>query len=424
MTKQKKTTVVQHNKLIQSNYRTTLQEKRIILWVMSQIKFEDKDFKRYILKISDFAKMLGFNNNHNIYKEVEGITSKLLSKVIHIEEPDEKKLIQTSFFSSAIYKYGEGTVEFTFDPSLKPYLLALRNNYTSLSLNTVIQFTSQYAIRIYELLKQYSTIGFRIIDLKELKSYLGIPASEYQLYSSIKNRILKFAERDINNKSDINFSYIEIKNGKKVSALKFIITKNKNFVEPEHYIPQAIAVSEVINKESYTIENYLSSTLDQLINTWGISKKKAEEIISSYEDSYILNIISSVKAVGERKGFGNAAAYLIKAIEGNWSNKSLDEVVKTLNVNESENILTHAEDPKWKNTLVLLKPKLGDEAFRSWFNRVNFVKFEDQKLSLSVPTKFVAEYISTHYERKIIKSWKEANQEEDIRLNIIVRNQP
>ena len=47
-------------------------------------------------------------------------------------------------------------------------------------LENILSLSSFYAIRIYELLKQYEKIGKRGINIKELRGYLGIKEGEYK----------------------------------------------------------------------------------------------------------------------------------------------------------------------------------------------------------------------------------------------------
>jgi len=61
-----------------------------------------------------------------------------------------------------------------FDPSLKPYLIQLKREFTQASLSTVLPLKSVYAIRLYLLLKQYRGIGKRALSLEEMREMLGI----------------------------------------------------------------------------------------------------------------------------------------------------------------------------------------------------------------------------------------------------------
>ncbi|AVM73387.1 Initiator Replication protein [Magnetospirillum gryphiswaldense MSR-1] len=57
-----KALVKRHNHLIEARYRLTLQEQRLLLWLFSEIKPEDTDFKRYRVRIADLAKLIGISD--------------------------------------------------------------------------------------------------------------------------------------------------------------------------------------------------------------------------------------------------------------------------------------------------------------------------------------------------------------------------
>ena len=400
----RKTLVVQHNKLIQGNYKTTLQEKRLILWLMSQIQATDKDFKRYTLKISDFAKMLGIEANHNLYAELQKITKNLLSKVISLELPRDKQLIQASFFSSAIYKYGTGTVEFSFDPALKPYLLELNKHFTSISLSAVIRFSSFYSIRIYELLKQYAPIGARVIDVRVLRSYLGISDSEYKLYASFKNRILKIAQREMNTKSDLFFDYQEIKVGRKVQSIRFILRKNAQFQRVDSYIPKPVSVAS--HPDAKLADNTMErDILHVLVDVWGISKSVASCLIEQYSESYIKNIIESVKTTIGQREISNVSGYLTKAIRNNWKRKSSHEAQQSINAGKLAEHIDSATNEIWRLVLTKVLRVFGEAVYISWFTKLSFSRYKDNVLYLRVQSSFVKSYIEDHYAQHLQKYW-------------------
>ena len=91
------------------------------------------------------------------YDKLKGITIKLRKRDLIIHRPDGSEL-QTGWVSSADYMPGEGYVELCFDPKLKPYLLGLKEFLPEYSLENVLSLRKAYAVRIYEMLKQYENI--------------------------------------------------------------------------------------------------------------------------------------------------------------------------------------------------------------------------------------------------------------------------
>ncbi|HDR7383803.1 TPA: replication initiation protein [Bacillus toyonensis] len=176
-----------------------------------------------VTPIKQFHDLLGLSGSTK-YTELSKITKELLSKVIEIRAGEE--LIQVSWLSSAIYNKNKGTIDLRFDPLLKPFLLELSSKFTSYRLANVVKLKSTYSIRIYELLKQYEHIKERTISLENLRYYLDA-IDTYPNYANFKQRVLKPSQKELNQKTDISFEFEEIKLGRKVEKIRFIIQSQK-----------------------------------------------------------------------------------------------------------------------------------------------------------------------------------------------------
>ncbi|MFD0768975.1 replication initiation protein [Bacillus sp. CGMCC 1.60114] len=215
--------VSKSNTLIEANSRLNLVEQKMLLCLASNIEPSDRDFKTYTFPIKQFHDLLGLSGSTK-YTELSKITKELLSKVIEIRVGEE--LIQVSWLSSAIYNRNKGTIDMRFDPLLKPFLLELSSKFTSYRLANVVKLKSTYAIRIYELLKQYEDLKERTISLENLRYYLDA-MDVYPNYANFKQRVLKPSQKELNQKTDISFEFEEIKSGRKVQKIRFIIRSQK-----------------------------------------------------------------------------------------------------------------------------------------------------------------------------------------------------
>ena len=81
--------VFQHNDLVEARYSLTLQEKRLILWLISKIHPDEEDFKKHKLSVQEFMKLVELKGNAN-YKELQKITLGLMKKVLVIKRPKKK----------------------------------------------------------------------------------------------------------------------------------------------------------------------------------------------------------------------------------------------------------------------------------------------------------------------------------------------
>ena len=293
--------VFQHNNLIEANYSLTLQEKRVILWLISQIQPTDEDFKKHTLTAKNFMELVGLTGHAN-YTILQKITLELMQKVLTIKKIDEYKTIQVAWLCSAVYEEKEGFVELSFAPEMQPFLLALKSKFTAIKLSDLMNFSSIYAVRIYELLKQYEDIGERTIEVENIRKMCGIQ-NKLKQYKEFKQRLILMAQREINLKSDIHFEFEEIKRVRKIVSIKFIISKNKN---QETKITKPIQEKKRLPPLFFTLEEY------------GLSKRIINKIIKENPETDILNAIQAVEIQMKKGVVKNPKAMLISAIKENW----------------------------------------------------------------------------------------------------------
>lgn len=215
--------VKQHNALITAKHGLTQTQMKVILAVIGKINKDDEDFKDYCFYIKDFLNLINveaeWKENYSfIIESIKGILSKPL------EIKTEKGHLLCNWLSGAETEENSGLIKLRFDPALKPYLLQLKEQFTTFKLEHILVLNSIYSIRIYELLKQFITTGFKTITIEELKRILEIPNS-YKI-SGIKD-ILNTAKEELATKTDIEFSYKLEKLGRKFNSIKFTI-KDKN----------------------------------------------------------------------------------------------------------------------------------------------------------------------------------------------------
>jgi plasmid replication initiation protein len=295
--------VFQHNNLIEARYSLTLQEKRIILWLTSQIQPNDLDFKKHTLTVRDFMDLMGLVGNAN-YKELQKITLGLMKKVLVIKEPDLKVTTQVSWLNSARYEEGEGFIRLSFAPEMHPFLLNLKRTFTAISMSDLMQFKSIHAIRIYELLKQYQGIGERILTIEEIKECCGV-SDKLKTYPNFEKKILLIAQREINEKSDIKFEFERKKHVRKITAIKFVISKNNNYELHNNCTKQP---QEIKRKPNVVY----------MLKDFGLSSKIINQLLKDYTEQSIQDAINAVDIQLSKGIVRNSKAMLMTAIKEQW----------------------------------------------------------------------------------------------------------
>ncbi len=69
-----------------------------------------------------------------------------------------------------------------------------------------------------------------------------------------------------------------------------------------------------------------------------------------------------------------------------------------------------------------LKQEFGEDTYKSWISKLECTGFNASAVSFHVPTRFIRDWVRTHYEKKILKSWQKHNS--SIKKISIVINKP
>ena len=100
--------------------------------------------------------------------------------------------------------------------------------FTSYHLKKTADFKSVYAVRLYELLMQWKSVGKTpVYELNKFRSQLGIGVNEYTRMEAFKRRVLDIAVDQINEFSDITVKYEQHKKGRSISGFSFSFKPKK-----------------------------------------------------------------------------------------------------------------------------------------------------------------------------------------------------
>lgn len=219
--------VFKRNDMIQKGrHELTLQEQRCVLYAISKIKPDDTVFQEYTFELGDFYKLCGLQGDS--YTELKAILIGLKQKTWWVETaPDVESTV--SWFNKVRTNKKSGTVTVRFDDDMMPYLLELTKNnqyYTHYQLKYILPMKSQYAIRLYELLKSYQRNNFEwFFDIDTLKKQLN--CENYTRFPDLRRWVIEPAVAEINEFTDIKIAWDTVKEGRKVARVVFYMTGKK-----------------------------------------------------------------------------------------------------------------------------------------------------------------------------------------------------
>lgn len=225
--------VVKANELIQkSRFNLSLQQQKIVLYLISQIMPQDDDFKLYSFTIPEFCRVCGITvESGKNYQDVKNAIKEIADKSLWIRLPNGKSTL-VRWIEKPYIDDKSGVIDIRLDADMKPYLLQLKENFTEYEIIYTLHFKSKYSIRLYELCKSihYNDLEeyHRRYSIEELRQLLG--AESYTVFKDFRRRVLEPAIDEINEYSDKEVNYQTITQGKKVIGIELFV-KSKETAE-------------------------------------------------------------------------------------------------------------------------------------------------------------------------------------------------
>lgn len=216
--------VAKDNELIGQMAKFELSELRLIAYCLAHYDSRGNANKLISARINDLTEIFPMDQK-SAYAVVRKVMIGLGKKPLEIQTGNRRKF--RNWFSGFDYIEGAGEFEFMINPDVQPYLFKLEGSFTRYRLGDVYQFKSASSWKLYELLKKWLQARSWDIDLDKLRLLLGV-AGKYPRWSSLDQRIIAPAVKEINNTSDIRVEYSKIKRGRSVTGLCFVIHPTKS----------------------------------------------------------------------------------------------------------------------------------------------------------------------------------------------------
>lgn len=217
------------NVFINGRYRFNLQEQKILLQIISKIRMDEKEFTSYFVPWSELKSIS--KNYLDSAKKIDESCEKLKNKTIKIRKGNIEE--NFGFLSGWRTTPGQG-VHFRIDPGMRDMLLDLLGdgNFTLFRLECAMSLSSAHSIRLYEILKSEQWKKQPVIlPLDKIKYALDIDKgnASYADFGNFRTQILERAQKALKAHTDIIFTWVPIKEGRKVVALEITVKDNPKF---------------------------------------------------------------------------------------------------------------------------------------------------------------------------------------------------
>lgn len=193
-------------------------EERIIAQVAAFNRMNDDEFPEQPFMIGQLV---------DGHKHIDGRTMTAISNACSRLAGTKFRIqySRTHFRVYAVFDYIEydtGIISARFNPSLKPYFLQLKREFTMYSLPEFRKLSSTHSQQLYRFLASLRGLEDTTVPIEQL--HLVTTASETlkKDFRNFRTRVLEPAEKEINAKTNLKFHWEPIRQGRKVTEIRFV----------------------------------------------------------------------------------------------------------------------------------------------------------------------------------------------------------
>ena len=287
--------IKQHNAITEARYEMSSLEKNILYMLMAELNEGDDTDKTYTVFVNKLSDITGKTIEHAQFKKA---TEKLINRVISVKQNDDS-FINLNVLSSGKYLKRKGRVNLELSKEIRSFFFELKNRFTLFEFESALKLRGIHSKRIYEYLSQYKVAGRITISVLELKQRLCLydektGEGKYLKWSAFQKYVLEAAKKEIENKTDISFTYKTEQEGRKITKIKFLI-KKKNISSSSNK-PKSINSKNNNFKNDKLNQDELRCYITLQKDLKWLDKKLAYKVVKNLKISQIYNVIHKIKS--------------------------------------------------------------------------------------------------------------------------------
>ena len=198
--------------------------------------------REHILTAKEFSEVFRVSLD-NCYGVLKQSVDKLMKTDIKVEQVNLKGIWRINVCSMAKYHENDGYIAIQFTDSIMPYLAQAKDRFVLYNLKEISNFGSLYTTRLYELIQEFKDTGWMLKSVEQLRESFAV-GNALKRYGDLKKYTFAHACQEINDTYDIDLRFEELKEGRKVVAVKFFFKKT--------------IVHKVVNQQTGEVTNVYS----------------------------------------------------------------------------------------------------------------------------------------------------------------------
>lgn len=356
------------NDFISAKYKSTLLENQVMAIALTKIEVDAKDKDAPLqakLYPGDLKKLV--SDPAHIYRDLKKLAKTITGHTMFLED-GKGNFKAFSVVPNA--DYIDGVFIIKFNNELRDHVLGLTSSYTNLELAVMTDFKRNTSFRLYEVLKkdaykipknnsseddpsvqvEYNISELRFIiglansddqmvknamanmgkdiDWDDLYDKLDKKDKKYEEWRDFQRRILKPAQEELAEKSDIRFDYEGLREGRKTKRILFTIYRN---------IPSNL---EIIDERQRIIEenavpfrqlempyDTFPELYEELIGHNDLCKEDITLLLkkADYNPDRVRDAVKMADQASNNSFINNYMGWLIKCLEEGWTDKGVVE---------------------------------------------------------------------------------------------------
>lgn len=251
--------------------------------------------------------LMGITLEWNIFgKDTEKWEAMPLISYCSIEKREGRNVIR--------YRFTEELCERLYDPDM----------YVKINLLMSQNFKGKHAFNLYLLALDYLRVkdnfGYKHVTIAEIRKYLGVQPDDYAAAYDFKRYVLRAAEKEINQKSDIELTITDIITGGKISGFRLEMRIKDEFL-PVYQTPEnvpALAAEPEPQVQQYpdaVTRFHEKHGVEVNAKPFREALKKAKAIVGNDLDAYLLYVVAKVAKKEKAPFINNVAGFYVSQFE-------------------------------------------------------------------------------------------------------------
>ncbi len=242
----------------------TLQEFKILDTYLSRIDSRKPEQRNVRFEKGELEKLLDVKQIKTV--ELKQRLRHLMEHVVELKDKRKKNgFVLISLFSMAVCEKDDNglwQVDLSCTAEAMEYFFNIDEiGYLRYKLRNVIHISSRYSYILFTYLESNRFRKTWEADLEELKQILNcnddISYSEFKIFN---NRILKRCQKELTDKTELRYTYIPIKKGRRVVKIKFILENLNSFIsDQDTTFPKQLSLEDTVQDDNSHFEFLRSS---------------------------------------------------------------------------------------------------------------------------------------------------------------------